>query len=69
MEKVIATIIWDVYGIYIVDFLPDAKSYNSEYFVENILNRLYWMKADIWGKSDVKKFCYILIIQEFTIRK
>ena len=42
-------------GIYIVDFLPDGESYNSEYFVEHILNRLVKMKADIWGGSDVKK--------------
>ena len=49
------TIIWGINGIYIVDFLPNGDSYNSEYFVEHILNRLVKMKADIWGGSDVKK--------------
>ena len=69
MKKVMVTIIWGVNGIYIVDFLPDGESYNSEYFVEHILNRLVKMKADIWGGSDVKNFGYILIIPEFTIQK
>ena len=48
-------IIWGVNGIYIVDFLPDGESYNSEYFVEHILNGLHEMKPKIWGESDVKK--------------
>jgi len=52
------TIIWGVNGIYIDDFLPYSESYNSEYFVEHILNRLHEMKVD---------FGYILIIPEFTI--
>ena len=55
MKKVMVTIIWGVNGIYIVDFLPDGESYNSEYFVEHILNRLHEMKPKIWGESDVKK--------------
>ena len=64
-----ATIIWGVNGIYIVDFLPDGESYNSECFVKHILNRLHEMKDDIWGGSDVKKIGYILIIPKFTIQK
>ena len=63
------TIIWGVNGIYVFYFLQDGESYNSEYFVEHILNRLHEMKADIWGESDVKKFGYILIIPELTIQK
>jgi ATP-dependent Clp protease adapter protein ClpS len=55
MKKVMVTIVWSVNGIYIVDFLPVGDSYNSEYFVEHIINKLYEMKADIWAESDVKK--------------
>ena len=69
-KKVMVTIVWSVNGIYIVDFLPVGDSYNSEYFVEHIINKLYEMKADIWAESDVKKIGYILIIiQDFTIQK
>jgi hypothetical protein len=50
-KKVMVTIIWGVNRIYIVDFLPDGKLYNSEYFVEHILNELIEKKADIWGDS------------------
>ena len=69
MKKVMVTIIWGVNGIYIVDFLPDGESYNSEYFVEHISNELHEKKAKIWGESDVKKVGYILIIPEFIIQK
>ena len=55
MKEVMVTVIWGVNGIYIVDFLPDGELYNSEYFVEHILNRLHEMKADIWDGSDVNK--------------
>lgn len=37
MKKVMVTIIWDVYSFYIVDFKPQNTSYNSTYFMNNIL--------------------------------
>ena len=55
LKKVMVTIIWGVNGIYIDDFLPYGESYNSEYFVEHILNMLHEIKVDLWGGSDVKK--------------
>ena len=55
LKKVMVTIVWGVNGIYIVDFLPNGRSYNSSYFVEHILNRIVEMKADIWSESDAKK--------------
>jgi hypothetical protein len=54
MKKVMVTFIWGVNGIYIVDFLQYGESYNSEYIVEHILNRLYETKAGIWGESEEK---------------
>ena len=55
MQKVMVTIVWGVNGIYIVDFLPYGRSYNSSYFVEHILNRIVETKADIWSESDFKR--------------
>ena len=31
---------------------PNSESYNSEYFVNHILNELVEKKADIWGESE-----------------
>ena len=55
MKKVMVTIIWGVNGFYIVDFLHENESYNSSYFCEHILYKLYAMKDDIWPESDEKK--------------
>lgn len=39
-KKVMVTIIWGVYGFFIVNFLPEGESYDSEYFISNILEPL-----------------------------
>lgn len=55
IQKVMVTIIWGVYGFYIVDFLEPGKSFNSSYFNENILNKLIDMKEEIWSESRERK--------------
>ena len=54
-EKVIVTIVWGVYGFFIVDFLPKDESYNSEYFIANILEPLSNQRQDIWKYSKRRK--------------
>jgi len=36
IEKMMITVIWGVWGVYIVDQLPEGTHFNSEYFVEYI---------------------------------
>lgn len=55
IKKVMVTIIWGVYGFYIVDFMPDGESYNSSYFITNILEPLAKKKAEIWHESSKRK--------------
>ena len=47
-EKVMITIIWGVWGFYIVDMLPEGDHYNSSYFVRHIIKPLGVKKNDIW---------------------
>lgn len=49
------TIIWDVNGFFIVILLPEGCSYNSDYFIESILESLYSMKVQIWSETKKKK--------------
>lgn len=55
IKKVMVTIIWGVYGFYIVDFLPPNTSYDSTYFVNNILIPLSEKREQIWSGSKKKK--------------
>lgn len=50
-EKVMVTIVWGVYGFFIVDFLTKGESYKSEYFIANILEPLSNQRQDIWKES------------------
>ena len=42
------TIIWGVFGTYIVDDLPEGEHYNSTYFAEHVLRPLAGKKEKIW---------------------
>ena len=55
MTKVMVTIILGVNGFFIVDFLPFDQSYNSEYFITNILEPLSEKRPNIWPSSKTKK--------------
>ena len=48
IEKMMITVIWGVYGTYIIDDLPEGEHYNSAYFIEHILRPLEEQKDQIW---------------------
>ena len=54
-QKIMVTIIWGVWGFYIVDCLISGISFNSSYFMEHILNQLIEKKNEIWPNSTGKK--------------
>lgn len=54
-QKIMITIVWGVWGFYILDDLPENTSYNSLYFINNILNKLISKKDEIWPNSQGKK--------------
>ena len=54
-EKMMITVIWGVYGTYIVDELPEGVRYTSTYFVEYVLKPLEKQKAQIWNRSNKHK--------------
>ena len=64
-QKVMITIIWGVWGFFIIDELPQGVSYNSFYFKQNILDDLVSKKCQIWPNSKVKKYGYTLTIARF----
>ena len=49
------TIIWGVHGIYLIDVLPEGTSFDSAYFIENIITPLSKMKHQIWHESNKRK--------------
>ena len=51
IEKVMLTVIWGVNDFYVIDFLPQGAKYNSSYFIEHILTKLYEKKEIIWPKN------------------
>ena len=55
VQKMMLTIIWGVYGTYIIDELPEGEHFNSQYFVEHILLPLEAQKQIIWpGRGNHK---------------
>ena len=54
-QKFMITIIWGVWGFFVVDMLPNGMSYNSSYFISNILHVLGEQKQQIWPKSGKRK--------------
>jgi len=53
--KIMVTIIWGVNGIYLIDFLPDDESFNTPYFIQNILIPIHSKKMSIWSESNRRK--------------
>ena len=53
--KIMVTVIWGVYDIYLIDFLPENESFNSEYFIQNILIPISSEKTKIWSDSIRRK--------------
>ena len=55
IRKIMITVIWGVHGIYLIDILPEKASFNSTYFITNIIMPLKEKKASIWSQSDKRK--------------
>ena len=55
IQKYMVTIIWGVFGFFIVDILPHGVSYDSTYFIEHILYPLYTIKTQIWSETYRRK--------------
>ena len=55
IEKMMITVIWGVWGTYIVDELPEREHLNSKYFVEHILWPLKEQKDQIWPRRGKHK--------------
>lgn len=49
------TIIWGVYGFYVIDMLPNDCKYNSQYFIDNILQKLIEKDQEIWPRKSNHK--------------
>ena len=55
IQKIMITVIWGVNGIYLIDALPEKASFNSSYFISNIITPLKLKKKSIWSESDKRK--------------
>ena len=53
--KIMITVIWNIQGFHIIDFLPEGMAFNSEYMIEHILTPLAEKKHEIWGSSCKRK--------------
>ena len=54
-QRIMLTVIWNPFGFYIIDFLPENESFNSLYFIESILTPLKLKKSQIWTHSNNRK--------------
>ena len=60
IEKMMITIIWGVYGTYIIDDLPEGAHYNSQYFIEHVLMPLEEKEKIIWpGRRERKIWLHL----------
>lgn len=57
IKKVMVTIIWGIYGFYVVDFKPPSISYDLAYFVNNILIPL--SKKNLVRFEEKKKYIHL----------
>lgn len=51
LTKIMVTFIWGVHGIFLIDFLPEGESYNSSYFIENVLIPIHSKRSEMWRDS------------------
>ena len=55
IQKVMITVIWGVHGMHLIDALPEGESFNSRYFISNIVDKLEERKPLIWPQSNKRK--------------
>ena len=49
-QKYMVTIIRGIKGFYIIDFLPEGQTLNSEYIVEHLLIPIFEKIKSIWSE-------------------
>ena len=54
-DKMMITVIWGVFGTYILDELPQGEHLNSKYFIEHILKPLESKEHEIWPRRGKQK--------------
>lgn len=54
-DKMMLTVIWGVFGTYILDELPEGEHLNSKYFIEHIIKQLEAQEKKIWPKRGKHK--------------
>ena len=55
IKKIVVTVIWGVWEFPIIDIMPEGQSFNSLYFIENIILPLYNEKTKYWAEADERK--------------
>ena len=67
-KKFMLTVFWNTEGFIIIDLLPEGLKFNSEYFINNILEKIYQMTSDLRLKS-VSKLHFISTMLEFILHE
>ena len=49
------TVIWNITGFHVIDFLPQGASFNSTYFIDHILTPLFNIKENIWSEAGSRR--------------
>ena len=60
------TVFWNTTGFIIIGLLPEGLKFNSEYFINNILEKINQMTSDLRLKS-VSKLHFISTMLEFIL--
>jgi len=68
-KKFMLTVFWNTEGFIIIDLLPEGLKFNSEYFINNILERIYQMTSDLCLKSRHKITLHFDNARVHTARK
>ena len=63
------TVFWNTEGFIIIDLLPEGLKFNSEYFITNILEKIYQMTSDLGLKSRCKITLHFDNARVHTARK
>ena len=54
-EKIMVTVIWGVYSIHLINFLPTSEHFNTAYFQANIMQPLSKNRDLIWPGNNKRK--------------
>ena len=63
------TVFWNTAGFIIIGLLPEGLKFNSEYFINNILEKINQMTSDLRLKSHLKITLHFDNARVHTVRK